>query len=1564
MDKDKISIIIPILNRKSDIRQLTERIDAILKMKGVVYEIIFIGDRAGDHAREIGERLFARYPVSFFLKKGEEKGKAFSLLEGFKGAKYDLAAVFDADSPYPPEAFLEMISKIKEGFDIIVAEKQNRSASFFKKIINRGFSFFFLKILHGLDFDAEFGMILFKKKILKEIFFNPAPRIFGLEFSAKARFCGYRLGSVKTGFNQRGLEKSAIDFLKALCRVGIEAIKLKFERRDSVVIPPREKSSMIGAGLAFAGTRYVTHTTLNRDFSAAKTFINWQRNAILAIGGIFIFGLALNPIAAGIALVGVLSAIYFLDALFNLYLGIKSLSDPPEIKSKAEELNSLRADFLPVYSILCPLYKEAHMLPVFLKAIDKIDWPKNKLDVLLLLEENDRETIASARAMVLPEYVRILIVPDSLPKTKPKACNFGLSFAKGEFVVIYDAEDIPEPQQLKKAYLGFQKVPRTVGCLQAKLNYFNPDQNFLTKLFTAEYSLWFDVILPGLQSLNTSIPLGGTSNHFRTKDLIALEGWDPFNVTEDCDLGVRLFKKGYQTTIIDSVTLEEANSDLKNWLRQRSRWIKGYMQTYLVHMRHPVAFFKENGAHALIFQLVVGGKTAFVIINPILWLATFSYFAFYGIFGAAIEKLYPAPIFYMAAFSLVFGNFIAIYYYMIGCAKREQWWLVKYVFFVPFYWALMSAASLIALFQIVARPYFWEKTNHGLSFKKTEESAGFLSGIPKLKNNLKKRIAIYPIKEKTAQSFFSGKNILAPAILFSGFSNFIFNAFLGRVLNFEALSLVAFVNTLWFVIAIFISAFSSTINHKIACLFGKRDTEAGLSFLRSITKKGLKIVIPFSLVWLAAAPFLSHFFYIEDYGVLALFAPVLVFALILAANSGYLSGNQFFGSAAIIIFSEAAAKLLSAAAFYYLGMAKWVYLSILFSVVFSSLVSMAIIFKKARKTEEKKDFAFPKSFFTASVLTNISSALFLSLDILLAKHFLPPPAAGEYALLSLIGKMVYFFGFIPNAFMLTFVGQKMGKGENPKKVFQAIYLAVFVLTFAGFLIFGVFGEKTIPLLFGAKALKILPYAGIYAISLAFFTLANTILNYHLAVKEYYFAFVSLFFSLAMGFAIVIFHSSAEEIVRAVFWINLGGWAAMGILHYLGERVIFIQRGFTDLIGVFSDQLFASVNNGAGGEAKKILIFNWRDTKHEFAGGAEVYIYEMAKNWIREGCEVTVFCGNDSKALRSEIIDGVKIIRRGGFYLVYVWAFIYYMLRFRGKYNIIIDCQNGIPFFTPLYAREPVYCLMHHVHQEVFRKSLAKPLAFLAMILEKNVMPLVYAKIPFITVSESSKKEIEALGLGKAGVSVVNPGIDLKNLIPGKKSEQPLVLYLGRLKAYKSIEVLIRAFHFIAKYREDAVLVIAGGGEEEAKLKKLAADLFLDGKRVKFTGRISDAEKISLLQKAWVLVNPSFMEGWGIAVIEANACGTPVIASNVSGLCDSVKNGETGYLADYGDIKDFARCLYRIIFNEKVRRKMNLSARLWAENFDWKKSSDFFLGIIESRQVQSVEAEMALSKNNL
>jgi len=492
----------------------------------------------------------------------------------------------------------------------------------------------------------------------------------------------------------------------------------KFKPVRPVHIRAKRKGSMYGAGLRHNGFTYITHSTIHPIQSALQTFTFSQKIFFAVTGIIILLLLFLKPILTVQIIVAGLSFIYFSDVVFGLFLIIKSLRHPREITFDQKEITGLKNKDLSRYSILCPLYKESRVIPQFIRSMNRISYPKKKLDILLLLEEDDTESIKKVTRMKLPSHFRVLVVPHSYPKTKPKACNYGLAHVKGEYLVIYDAEDKPDPLQLKKAFLGFRKSAKNVFCLQAKLNYYNPRQNLLTRFFTAEYSLWFDVTLTGLQSLNTSIPLGGTSNHFRVADLNRLKGWDPFNVTEDADLGIRLFNQGYTTAIFDSETLEEANSKWGNWLRQRSRWIKGYMQTYLVHTRDLVKLVKKTKWHALVFQLVIGGKIAFILINPILWLITISYFTLHSVAGPVIDKAYTPPVLYAAIISLIFGNSLFLFYYMIGCAKKEQWDLIKYIYFVPVYWIMISVAGCIALRQLLLKPHYWEKTNHGFHLQK------------------------------------------------------------------------------------------------------------------------------------------------------------------------------------------------------------------------------------------------------------------------------------------------------------------------------------------------------------------------------------------------------------------------------------------------------------------------------------------------------------------------------------------------------------------------------------------------------------------------------------------------------------------------------------------------------------------------------------------------------------------------------------------------------------------------------------------------------------------------------
>jgi glycosyltransferase XagB len=386
-----------------------------------------------------------------------------------------------------------------------------------------------------------------------------------------------------------------------------------------------------------------------------------------------------------------------------------------------EEVAAVRDEDLPVYTVLAPMFHEAEVVGQLVANLARLDYPVSKLEVLLLLEEDDEETIAAAKAARMPQWMTIVTVPRGQPQTKPKACNVGLFFAKGEYLVIYDAEDIPDPDQLKKAIVAFDRGGDRMVCVQAALNYWNVYENFLTRMFTVEYSFWFDYMLPGLDALHLPIPLGGTSNHFRAEGLRRLGGWDPFNVTEDADLGIRASALGYTVGVINSTTFEEANRKLGNWIRQRSRWVKGYFQTSLVHARHPWTLIRVAGLwQALGFILLIAGTPlTFLFVLP-LW-ALFLVTLFVP--APVLAGMYPGWVLWIGLFNLLAGNALMIYVSMMGAFLRKRYGLVIWALLNPVYWLLHSVASYKALWQLITRPHYWEKTTHGISALSASEAA-------------------------------------------------------------------------------------------------------------------------------------------------------------------------------------------------------------------------------------------------------------------------------------------------------------------------------------------------------------------------------------------------------------------------------------------------------------------------------------------------------------------------------------------------------------------------------------------------------------------------------------------------------------------------------------------------------------------------------------------------------------------------------------------------------------------------------------------------------------------------
>lgn len=446
--------------------------------------------------------------------------------------------------------------------------------------------------------------------------------------------------------------------------------------------------------------------------SAARVFTPAQILAGYLIFAILLWGLTFDWWHTLAFLITSLNLFFGGSVLFKMVLSLIGAADRTHQITKAE-VSSIDEQSLPTYTVLVPVYNEPEVTPILIDALSQLDYPHEKLDVLLLLEEKDLVTIQAAQAANPPRYIRFIYIPDSQPKTKPKACNYGLAFARGEYLTIYDAEDIPDPDQLKKAIYAFKKGADSLICVQAALNYYNRNENFLTRMFTLEYSYWFDYLLPGLETLGLPIPLGGTSNHFRTDRLRELGGWDPFNVTEDADLGIRASKRGYTVGVINSTTYEEANCQVINWIRQRSRWIKGYMQTWLVHNRSPWKSLKQLGLKSwLAYQFLIGGTVLIFLISPILWIIFIYWIATRAYW---LENLIPGWVLYISLFNLSISNALGIYLNMIAVFRRRYYKLLLYALLNPLYWQLHSIAAYMALWQLFFKPFYWEKTVHGIS---------------------------------------------------------------------------------------------------------------------------------------------------------------------------------------------------------------------------------------------------------------------------------------------------------------------------------------------------------------------------------------------------------------------------------------------------------------------------------------------------------------------------------------------------------------------------------------------------------------------------------------------------------------------------------------------------------------------------------------------------------------------------------------------------------------------------------------------------------------------------------
>jgi cellulose synthase/poly-beta-1,6-N-acetylglucosamine synthase-like glycosyltransferase len=406
-----------------------------------------------------------------------------------------------------------------------------------------------------------------------------------------------------------------------------------------------------------------------------------------------------------------LSSLYTL--LFAVFVTLtlpKAFAAAMMFRKRGRKHHTIRPIDLPTYTVMVPLLRETAVLPNLLRALQQFHYPSEKLDIKLLVEENDLELLRALRGYELPPYIRACIVPQGKPQTKPRALNYGLLLARGEITCIYDAEDVPEPHQLLDCALTFASAAQHVACLQARLLIFNSRESWLTRQFALEYAVWFGGILPALAKHGWTVPLGGTSNHFRTEVLRKLGGWDPHNVTEDADLGLRLARAGYRVQIINSRTFEEAPPSFSVWLKQRSRWIKGYLQTSFVHGRDAFRTIAKIGVWRWWQDMCMTfGSVVTTLLHPLLTL---------GFFVAVIAA--PTAIMPDAFEALGIGllalcyliNGLLGYVFMRREYGRADW---RALLTFPLYWLLLGLPAIMAVAEFFWRPHHWHKTPHGVS---------------------------------------------------------------------------------------------------------------------------------------------------------------------------------------------------------------------------------------------------------------------------------------------------------------------------------------------------------------------------------------------------------------------------------------------------------------------------------------------------------------------------------------------------------------------------------------------------------------------------------------------------------------------------------------------------------------------------------------------------------------------------------------------------------------------------------------------------------------------------------
>jgi len=446
-------------------------------------------------------------------------------------------------------------------------------------------------------------------------------------------------------------------------------------------------------------------TALDDRYSCRR----WRRSQTLAFWGAIslCFGvlLSLSYGLAAMVLFGWVIFVLFCSTLLKLSaIFANGLLETPKNVGEAEST-------LPTFSILVPLFREPDIAAHLIEHLNRLKYAKEKIEVCLIVENDDQTTQIALKKLPLPDWIRVVTVPDGRLRTKPRALNYAMNFAHGAIIGVYDAEDAPDPNQLRAVARIFASSDPSVACVQGCLDYYNASSNWLSRCFTLEYASWFRVVLPGYARMGLLVPLGGTTLFFRRDILRELGNWDAHNVTEDADLGVRLARNGYRTVFMKSVTMEEANARAWPWVKQRSRWLKGYAVTYAVHMRRPIRLMRELGLWRFFgFQILFLGTLSQFVLAPALWSVVVIPF---GLPHPLLTILNTSQFLALTGVFL-FSAVVNLTASCLGAHRAGKVWLIKWAPTMFLYFPLGTLGAIKGLAELAWKPFYWDKTVHGI----------------------------------------------------------------------------------------------------------------------------------------------------------------------------------------------------------------------------------------------------------------------------------------------------------------------------------------------------------------------------------------------------------------------------------------------------------------------------------------------------------------------------------------------------------------------------------------------------------------------------------------------------------------------------------------------------------------------------------------------------------------------------------------------------------------------------------------------------------------------------------